>query len=153
MGTGRQFQQIYRPGKPPGRISPGHLDRVYITTDFLIYYSCSYYSSMSKVTIKLNRPTYFGMRVLDLIKYIYTNYIVITLKKNSSKSRLLFTDTDLLMYEIKTEDVYEDFSKDKEMFDFNNYSAKSKYYDDSNKLVVCKMKYKKAVLPLKNLLD
>ena len=57
------------------------------------------------------------------------------------------------MYEIKTEDVYEDFSKDKEMFDFNNYSAKSKYYDDSNKLVVCKMKYKKAVLPLKNLLD
>ena len=108
---------------------------------------------MSKVTIKLNRPTYFGMRVLDLIKYIYTNYIVITLKKNSSKSRLLFTDTDLLMNEIKTEDVYEDFSKDKEMFDFNNYSAKSKYYDDSNKLVVCKMKYKKAVLPLKNLLD
>ena len=25
------------------------------------------------------------------------------------------------------------------MFDFNNYSAKSKYYDDSNKLVVDKM--------------
>ena len=31
--------------------------------------------------------------------------------------RLLFTDTDSLMYEIKTEDVYEDFSNDKEMFD------------------------------------
>ena len=29
------------------------------------------------------------------------------------------------MYEIKTEDVYEDFSKDKEMFDFSNYSTKS----------------------------
>ena len=26
------------------------------------------------------------------------------------------------------------------MFDFSNYSAKSKYYDDSNKLVVGKMK-------------
>ena len=35
----------------------------------------------------------------------------------------------------KTEDVYEDFSKDKEMFDFNNYSGKSKYYEDSNNLV------------------
>ena len=44
------------------------------------------------------------------------------------------------MYEIKTEDVYEDFSKDKEMFDFSNYSTKSKYYDDLNKLVVGKMK-------------
>ena len=27
-----------------------------------------------------------------------------------NKSRLLFTDTDGLMYEIKTEDVYKDFS-------------------------------------------
>ena len=44
------------------------------------------------------------------------------------------------MYEIKTEDDYEDFSKNKEMFDFTNYSAKSKYYEDSNKLVVRKMR-------------
>ena len=43
------------------------------------------------------------------------------------------------MYEIKTEDVYKDFSNDKEMFDFSNYSTKSKY-DNSNKLVVGKMK-------------
>ena len=28
------------------------------------------------------------------------------------------------------------------MFDFRNYSTKSKYYDDSNKLVIGKMKYK-----------
>ena len=44
------------------------------------------------------------------------------------------------MYEIKTECVYEDFSNDKEMFHFSNYSANSEYYDDSNKLVVGKMK-------------
>ena len=28
----------------------------------------------------------------------------------------------------------------KEMFNFSNYSSKSKYYDDSNKLVIGKMK-------------
>ena len=50
------------------------------------------------------------------------------------------TDNNSLIYEIKIEDVYEDFSKDKEMFDFSNYSVKSKYYDDSNELVVGKMK-------------
>ena len=44
------------------------------------------------------------------------------------------------MYEIKTEDVYDDFRKAKEMFDFSNYSTKSKYYHDSNKLVVGKMR-------------
>ena len=46
------------------------------------------------------------------------------------------------MYEIKTEDVSEDFSSDKEMFDFSNYSTKSKWYDDSKKLVIGKTKDK-----------
>ena len=40
------------------------------------------------------------------------------------------------MYETKNKDVYEDSSKGKEMLDFSNYSTKSEYYDDSNKLVV-----------------
>ena len=44
------------------------------------------------------------------------------------------------MYEIKTEDLCKYFSNDKPMFDFSNYSTKSKYYDNSNKLVVRKMK-------------
>ena len=51
---------------------------------------------------------------------------------------LSFTDTDRLMYGIKMEDVYEDFIRDKKMFDFSNNSPKSKYYD-SNWLVVGKM--------------
>ena len=41
--------------------------------------------------------------------------------------RLLFIDTNSLMYEIKTEDVCEDFSQDKEVFDVSNYSTKSKH--------------------------
>ena len=44
------------------------------------------------------------------------------------------------MYEIKTEDIFEDFSNNKEMFDFSNYSVKSKFYDGSNKWVIGKMK-------------
>ena len=52
----------------------------------------------------------------------------------------MFADTDSLIYEFKTEDVHEDFSEDEEMFDFSNYSRKSRYYDDSNKLIVGKIK-------------
>ena len=44
------------------------------------------------------------------------------------------------MYEIKTEDVLEDFSSSKWMFDFSNYLTTLKYYDDLDKLVVGKMK-------------
>ena len=35
-------------------------------------------------------------------------------------------------------------SNDKEMFDFSNYSAQSRYYDNSNKLFVSTMKDKTA---------
>ena len=42
------------------------------------------------------------------------------------------------MNEIKTEDVFEDFSSNTEVFDFTNYLINSKYYDDSNKLVIGK---------------
>ena len=66
--------------------------------------------------------------------------------KYDSNWKLLFTDTDTLMYEIKTEDVYEDFSNNKEMFNFSNYSSKSKYYNNSNKLVVFKMKDEKQLM-------
>ena len=43
------------------------------------------------------------------------------------------------MYETKTENVWEDFSSDKDIFDFSNYSSKSKYYDNSNKLAIGNM--------------
>ena len=43
----------------------------------------------------------------------------------------------------------EDFSKDKEIFDFRNYSINSKYYDDSSKLVVVKMKYERSGVAIK----
>ena len=66
--------------------------------------------------------------------------------KYDSNSKLLLTDTDTLMHEIKTEDVYEDFSNNKEMFNFSNYSSKSKYYNNSNKLVVFKMKDEKQLM-------
>ena len=44
------------------------------------------------------------------------------------------------MYEIKTKNVFDDFSKNKEMFDFNSCSVKLKYNDNSNALVVSKYK-------------
>ena len=37
--------------------------------------------------------------------------------KYGNNSRLLFTETNSLMYEIKTKNVYKDFSNDKEMID------------------------------------
>ena len=60
--------------------------------------------------------------------------------KKHFDAKLLFTDTDSLAYEIKSENAYEDFFKWKDLFDFSNYSKNSKFYDDDNKKVIGKMK-------------
>ena len=53
---------------------------------------------------------------------------------------MLFTDTDSLAYEIRSENVYEEFYQWKDLFDFSNYSKDSKFFDESNKKVVGRMK-------------
>ena len=54
------------------------------------------------------------MRILDLSKIlIYELQYDYIKKKYGNKSELLFTGTDSLMYEIKTESDYEDFISDK----------------------------------------
>ena len=94
-----------------------------------------------KLAVKLNKPAYIGMFILELSKLLMqgSHYDYIK-NKYDNKSKLLYTDNDSLIYEIKTEDVYEDFSSNKEVFNFSNYSTKSKYYDSTNKLVIGEIK-------------
>ena len=55
---------------------------------------------------------------------------------------MLFTDTDSLSYEINSEDVYEEFFKWKDLFDFSNYPKDSKIFNGTNKKFLGKMKDK-----------
>ena len=59
-------------------------------------------------------------------------------KKHNAK--LLFTDTDSLVYKIETYDVYEDFYKDKHLFHLSNCPKDSKLFDPDNEKVSGKMK-------------
>ena len=57
---------------------------------------------------KLNKPVYIEMFILELSKVLMYKFHCDYIKnKYDSNSKLLFTDTDTLMYEIKTEDVYD----------------------------------------------
>ena len=89
----------------------------------------------NKATLMLKKPAYTGMCSLELSKVLMYEFHYDYIKnKYGNNSKLLFTDTDSLVYQIKTDDVYEDFSNNKGMFDFSNYS------DDWNKLFIRKMK-------------
>ena len=51
---------------------------------------------------------------------------------------MLLTDTNSLTYEKKS--VYEEFFKRKDFFDFSNYLKGSKFFNETNKKVIGKMK-------------
>ena len=51
-----------------------------------------------------------------------------------------FTDTDSVVYEIQTKDVYEDFYEDKNLFDFSEYPLDSKFFNPVNKKLIATMK-------------
>ena len=52
---------------------------------------------------------------------------------------LLFTDIDSLTYEIKSENIYGEFFKNKHLYDFSEYQ--SEFFDSTNQKVIDKMKY------------
>ena len=53
--------------------------------------------------------------------------------KRKYNANLLYTDTDSLVYEVETNDVYEGFYKNKNLFDFSDYLENSKLFDPINK--------------------
>ena len=63
-----------------------------------------------KPVLILNKPIYIGFTVLDLSKGKMYNFHYNFIKKKFN-AELLFTETDSLVYEIKLENVYEEFSK------------------------------------------
>ena len=92
-----------------------------------------------KRVLILIKPIYVGFTVLELSKWLMYDFHYNVIKKNFN-AELLFTDTDSLAYEIKSKNVYEEFFKWKNLFDFSNYSKYSKFFDDANKKVIGIMK-------------
>ena len=88
-----------------------------------------------KPVLVFNKLIYVGFTVLDLSKWMMYDVHYNFIKKNFN-AELLFTGTGSLTYEIKSEDVYKEFYKWKDLFDFSNYSKDSRFCDDTNKAVL-----------------
>ena len=92
-----------------------------------------------KPVLTLIKPIYVGFTVLELSKWLMYEFHYNFIKKHFD-AELLFTDTNSLTYEIKSDDVYEEFFERKHLLDFTNFSKDSKFYDSQNEMVVGKTK-------------
>lgn len=101
--------------------------------------------SLKKLVVHLDRPVPIGCAILDeskrLMSEFHYNYIC---EKYPDRFSLLATDTDSLIYKIFTDNVYDDCKLNKEFFDMSNYDLNNEtfgtYHDNTNKLVIGKMK-------------
>ena len=98
---------------------------------------------MGKVKVKMNKPVYLGQAILDLSKTIMYefHYDYIKRKYNENNLKLLYMDTDSLVYDIKTEDFYKDIAEDVETrFDTSGYEPDRPLPIGKNKKVIGLMK-------------
>ena len=93
-----------------------------------------------KAKLRLNKPIYIGLAVLDLSKFLMYEFWYEEIKaKYGSKAQLLYTDTDSLLIEIETPDMYADMCGNNK-YDFSDYPKDHQCFNDSNKKVVGKFK-------------
>jgi hypothetical protein len=105
----------------------------------------------AKKEIYLNKPIAIGVAVLDLSKlHMYGFYYDVLKPKYGEKVSLLYTDTDSLIVNIQTEDVYTDFRQPgmKENFDFSEYPKDHPNYDPTNAKVLGKFKCETNGVPI-----
>ena len=96
---------------------------------------------LNKTNINYDKPVICGFSILELSKnHMYNFHYNIMKKKYGDNIKLLATDTDSLIYEIKTDDMYEDIKNINQYFDCSEYPENHKCYDETNKKVIGKFK-------------
>ena len=96
---------------------------------------------MRKTKLVLNKPVYTGMTILENSKILMYEFFYNQMKaRYGRKCELVYTDTDSLILDIQTEDVYKDMQEHSWMYDTSNYPKDHPLYDAANKKVLGKMK-------------
>ena len=80
---------------------------------------------MSKVKVRMNKPIYLGLSILELIKItMYEFWYDYVKVKYEDRVKLCDVDTDSFVLNVRTEDFYKDISEDvKDRFDTSNFNC------------------------------
>ena len=93
----------------------------------------------TKTKLKLNKPIYLGMSILNRSKvHIYSFYHDVLKTKYQDDKRLTYTDTDSSVLQTFTDDIYEDWKDIKDYMDFSGCDKNHPCWDVTNKKVLGK---------------
>ena len=91
---------------------------------------------MYKKNVLDNKHVYVGKTILDLSKVHMMNFHYNVTQKNfKDKHHLLYSDTDSLIYEIMTDDIYDWCKKNKQYFDLSECKRKEIHSDENKKIL------------------
>ena len=80
---------------------------------------------MKKIKVKMNKPVYIGLSILEINKTLMYEFWYDYVKpKYQDNAKLCYMNTDSFIINIKTEDFYEDIANDVEKrFDISNFEV------------------------------
>ncbi|XP_070170843.1 uncharacterized protein [Polyergus mexicanus] len=83
---------------------------------------------LRKLEVKFNKPIYVGMCILDISKIrLYEFHYENMLPLYRDKCKIMYTDTDSLIYRVECEDIYENMKRDIDKFDTSDYAMGNAY--------------------------
>ena len=98
---------------------------------------------MKKTKIKMNKPIYLGLSILEISKILMYEFLYDYMKpKYNDNVRLCYMDTDSFIMNIKANDFYKDIAHDVyNRFDTSNYGVNRPLPIGKNKKVIGLMKH------------
>ena len=108
-------------------------------TAHIIDENMAIYESKYK-SVKFDKPIYLGACILDLSKLLMYQFYYNIVEKTWNNNEILYMDTDSLILNIYSEDVYKDMKNIEDQFDFSGYLKDHFLFSEKNKKVIGKMK-------------
>ena len=97
---------------------------------------------LNRTVIEISKPIYVGLAVLDLSKTcVYRFHYDVMKRKLGDNCKMLYTDTDSFIYEIRNHNVYDFIKENIDEFDTSDYDSNNPFgIPLVNKKILGKMK-------------